>query len=208
MKLARPAASRLLGLGACRGFQGRTPSMMLMGEISWQGLRSGLAEGGLRGELNIRHRRTPVGHCVSAGGSFALLISAQPRPRIATYRDQEARRALTGPPSESNLGGPCSLLLRFLAPRRRWGWPRDRECIRADATLHLRPCHRRGDREALPSARGIGADRRRAASVCADNRYRYACCALPARTRSCNERELSLPGVAPAGCNTGARRRD
>jgi len=139
--------------------------MMLMGEISWQGLRSGLAEGGLRGELNIRHRRTPVGHCVSAGGSFALLISARARPRIATYRDQEARRALTGPPSESNLGGPCSLLLRFLAPRRRWGWPRDRECIRADAPLHLRPCHRRGDREALPSARGIGADRRRAASV-------------------------------------------
>jgi hypothetical protein len=67
--------------------------MMLMGEISWQGLRSGLAEGGLRGELNIRHRRTPVGHCVSAGGSFALLISARARPRIALTgtRKRDAR---------------------------------------------------------------------------------------------------------------------
>ena len=46
-----------------------------------------------------------------------------------------------------------------------WGWQRDRECIRADPALDLRPRHRRGDGESLPSARGIGADRRRAASV-------------------------------------------
>jgi hypothetical protein len=43
--------------------------------------------------------------------------------------------------------------------------PRDRECIWADPPLDLRPRHRRGEREAFPRARGIGADRRRAASI-------------------------------------------
>jgi hypothetical protein len=59
------------------------------------------------------------------------------------------------------------------------------------------PPARAGNRRRSPSCRGR----------CADSRYRCACCAWPARTRSCSGRGLSLPGVAPAACNTGARRR-
>jgi hypothetical protein len=60
----------------------------------------------------------------------------------------------------------------------------------------IRPA-RAGNRRRSPSCR----------VRCADNRYRCACCALPVRARSCSGRGRSLPGVAPAACSTGARRR-